>query len=190
MGIKPAVFQHNRLPGARVLVGVTGLVDFARPETAELDDVDDFAAAVEPHLPLLARVAGRLGPRDSGEDVVQNALLRAWAHRRRYDRRKAPLRTWLVTIVANEARRAAGRRRSMLPIPLTVGVANVAADDRIDLSTATAKLPERQRLAVDCYYYIGLTIAQTAAVMGCSEGYVKSALSDARKHLRLELEKA
>jgi RNA polymerase sigma-70 factor (ECF subfamily) len=163
-------------------------LDVAQPRATELDEADDFAAAVEPHLPLLGRVAGRLGPPGGREDVLQEALLRAWAHRRQYDPRKAPLLTWLVTIVANEARRAPGRRRRTSPIPVEVSVGEVVSDDRLDLEAATANLPERQRLAVDCFYYVGLSIAQTAAVMGCSEGTVKSALSDARKRLRLEFE--
>jgi len=164
-------------------------LDSSQPRGAVLDAADDFAAAVEPHLPVLGRVAGRLGPRGGREDVLQEALLRAWAHRRQYDPHRAPLLTWLLTIVANEARRAAGRRNGTLPVPMTANVAEPASDERLDLETATKKLPERQRLAVDCFYYIGLSTAQTAAVMGCSEGNVKSTLSDARKHLRLELEK-
>jgi RNA polymerase sigma-70 factor, ECF subfamily len=163
-------------------------LDVAQPRASQLGGADDFAAAVEPHLPLLARVAGRMGPPGRREDVLQEALLRAWAHRRQYDQRKGPLLGWLLTIVANEARRAAGRRKEALPIPLTARVNDLENDERLDLEAATARLPERQRLAVDCFYYVGLSIAQTAAVMECSEGYVKSALSDARRHLRLELE--
>ena len=164
-------------------------MDVAQPRAGELDQPDGFAAAVEPHLPLLARVAGRLGPPDRREDVLQEALLRAWAHRRQYDPQKGPLLSWLVAIVANEARRAGGRRNRPLPVRQPTNVVETGYDERLDLQAATAKLPDRQRLAVDCFYFIGLSIAQTAAVMGCSEGYVKSALSDARKHLRLELDK-
>jgi RNA polymerase sigma-70 factor (ECF subfamily) len=43
-------------------------------------------------------------------------------------------------------------------------------------------------LAVDCFYFVGLTVSETAAVMGCSEGTVKSTLSDARARLRAALE--
>ena len=42
------------------------------------------------------------------------------------------------------------------------------------------RLAPRQRLAIDCFYFVGLSLAETAAVMGCSEGTVKSTLSDAR----------
>jgi RNA polymerase sigma-70 factor (ECF subfamily) len=61
-------------------------------------------------------------------------------------------------------------------------------DDRIDIRHAVGLLPPRQRLAVDCVYYVGLSVAETASVMRCSEGTVKSTLSDARKRLRLRLE--
>jgi RNA polymerase sigma-70 factor (ECF subfamily) len=158
-------------------------------DATKVDEADEFAAAVEPHLALLSRIAGRLGPPGLREDILQEALLRAWAHRQQFDPDRAPLLTWLLTIVANEARRSRGRRKLSLPIPLVASVPAIATDERLDLETATAELPKRQRLAVDCFYYIGLSIAQTAAVMGCSEGNVKSTLSDARKRLRLELEK-
>jgi RNA polymerase sigma-70 factor (ECF subfamily) len=41
---------------------------------------------------------------------------------------------------------------------------------------------------VDCVYYAGLTVAETAAVMGCADGTVKSTLADARNRLRDLLE--
>jgi len=49
-------------------------------------------------------------------------------------------------------------------------------------------LPPRMRLAVECVYFVDLAIADTAAVMGVSEGTVKSTLSDARARLRAMLE--
>jgi RNA polymerase sigma-70 factor, ECF subfamily len=166
------------------VIGV--LLEFAQPEAAELDQADGFAAAVRPFLPVMNRLAARLSPTGTYEDVVQEALLRAWAHRRQFNAARGSLLTWLLTIVAHEARRAGRRRR--LPFQLTGSVHETPPEDRLDIEAATAKLPERQRLTVDCFYYVGLSVAQTAAVMGCSEGTVKSALSDARKRLRMELE--
>jgi RNA polymerase sigma factor (sigma-70 family) len=57
-----------------------------------------------------------------------------------------------------------------------------------DLETAIGRLSGRQRLAVDCHYFVGLSVAETAAVMGCAEGTVKSTLNDARLRLRRLLE--
>jgi RNA polymerase sigma-70 factor (ECF subfamily) len=39
-------------------------------------------------------------------------------------------------------------------------------------------------VAVNLYYYLGLPVAESAAVMGCTEGTVKSTLSAARSRLR------
>ena len=161
----------------------------AQPGVAEFSDADAFADAVRPHLPKLGRVASRLGPPGVKEDVVQEALARAWAHRAQFDPGRGPLLPWLLTIVANEARRAR-RRKTFLPISLSVAVRPVASENRLDMEAATAKLPDRQRLAVNCFYYIGLSTIETAAVMGCSEGTVKSSLNAARQNLRAELEKA
>jgi RNA polymerase sigma-70 factor (ECF subfamily) len=58
----------------------------------------------------------------------------------------------------------------------------------IDVRAAVARLTRRERLAVDCFYFADLSIAETAAVMGCSEGTVKSTLSSARERLRGLLE--
>jgi RNA polymerase sigma-70 factor (ECF subfamily) len=43
-----------------------------------------------------------------------------------------------------------------------------------------AALPSRQRLVVSLFYYGDLPVAQVAAVMGISEGTVKSHLHAAR----------
>jgi RNA polymerase sigma-70 factor (ECF subfamily) len=66
--------------------------------------------------------------------------------------------------------------------------AGVDVTPDIDLERAVGRLAPRQRLVVDLHYYVGLDVAETAIVMGCSEGTVKSTLSDARARLRTMLE--
>lgn len=157
-------------------------------------DERSFAAWVRPHLPAMARLAARLvaGP-DHGErdDIVQEALARAWSKRQQYDAGRGTASAWLLAITADQARKAARRPRPV-PDPM-VELAEGAqpapdADTGLDVERALAKLPARQRLAVDCYYFADLSVADTAAVMGCSEGTVKSTLSDARARLRGLLE--
>jgi RNA polymerase sigma-70 factor (ECF subfamily) len=53
----------------------------------------------------------------------------------------------------------------------------------LDLRDAVRALPRRQREAVLLHYYVGLPIAEVAALMRCAEGTVKSTLSDARANL-------
>jgi RNA polymerase sigma factor (sigma-70 family) len=145
-----------------------------------------FLDSLEDHLPLLLRLAARLAPRKIPQDVVQDALERAWKYRDSFDPSRGAYVDWLLAIVANEARRY---RRTLLT---GVGVESPAfdahSDERLDVERALRKLSSRQRLAVDCHYYAGLSIAQTARVMRCSEGTVKSTLADARAKLRNALE--
>lgn len=152
-----------------------------------LDTPADFAAWVEPELSKMSRLAARLAPDADRDDVVQEALVRAWRKRDQYNPSRGTAATWLLAITADQARRA---RRMRRPFALVgeITVPGRSLDDRVDVETAVARLSKRQKLAVDCFYFGGLSVAETAAVMRCSEGTVKSTLSDARKRLRLLLE--
>ena len=141
----------------------------------------DFAAWVSPHLPLMARVAARLAPASDRDDVVQEALSRAWRRRSTFDPARGTAAAWLGAIVAGEARRARGRTRPALEL-VDAAVEDTGRD--LDLERAVARLPDRQREAVDLHYFAGLTVVETATAMGCAEGTVKSTLSDARARLR------
>lgn len=145
-----------------------------------------FADWVRPHVAAMARLAARLAPGADRDDVVQEALFRAWTKRRQYDAGRGTPAAWLLAITADQAAKARRRAASAGRI-VPVEPAPAAGPDP-DLARALVTLSARQRLAVDCFYYAGLTVAETAAVMGCSEGTVKSTLSDARARLRPLLE--
>ena len=49
---------------------------------------------------------------------------------------------------------------------------------------AVSHLSPRQRQAVNCFYFVDLSIMETAAVMRCSPCTVKSTLADARHRLK------
>jgi DNA-directed RNA polymerase specialized sigma24 family protein len=61
-----------------------------------------------------------------------------------------------------------------------------APDDRTDLWRALERLPRRQRAVVVLRYYEDLTEAQTARVLGCTVGTVKSQTSKAFAKLRID----
>lgn len=155
-------------------------------------DRDGFAAWVEPSLRLMTRLAGRLVPAAEVDEVVQNALVRAWMKRDSFDPARGSATTWLLAIMADQARstRRTLRRRQMLidhdasPAD-TVSVDTDPRSERFDaIEGAVARLAGRQQLAVHLHYFLGLSIEQTAQVMGCTDGTVKSTLFDARKRLR------
>ncbi|HWJ83408.1 MAG TPA: RNA polymerase sigma factor [Nocardioides sp.] len=144
---------------------------------------DDFAAWVGPHLPALHRYAARQVGAADADDVLQDALARAWRRRSTYDEaRGAPL-PWLVAIVRDRARRHRTRRREHLSL-VDADRAVAPADADPDLERAIAMLPARQREAVDLYYFVDLDVASVAAVMGCAPGTVRATLHQARTSLR------
>ena len=135
----------------------------------------------------MSNLAARLAGPSERDDVVQESLTRAWRKRDQFDPARGSARSWLLAIVADRSRRTWRRRRPPAIAP-SAGFVEGPKDVNIDLERAVAKLPPRMRLAVDCVYFVDLTIADTALVMRVSEGTVKSTLSDARARLRTMLE--
>lgn len=139
---------------------------------------------VASHRRTLIRFAATLVPRDEVEDVVQDAMVRAWRKRDAFDPDRGSLRSWLLAILADQARSRWKRRKpateSIIPdilIPLSV------SETTLDVRGAVARLAARQRAAVTLFYYVDLSVEDVAVVMGCSVGTVKSTLHDARLEL-------
>jgi RNA polymerase sigma factor (sigma-70 family) len=148
-------------------------------------DADEFRAWVGPHLVAMGRLATRLTSAADSDDVVQETLVRAWRKRSQYDEARGSAQSWLLAIVADRARRHRTRQRSSRElIDLPAPGLDLDLDQSIDLDQAIAVLPNRQRLAVELHYLLGLDVRECAAVMGCSDGTVKSTLYDARARLR------
>jgi len=147
---------------------------------------EDFDAWVRPHLLAMTRLAIRLTDVSSADDVVQEALTRAWRRRSTYDPGKGEVLPWLLVITADRARRHRVRRRVTHQLT-EVTAPGEDAESRLDLLAAVARLPPKQRLAVELHYFLGLDVSATAQALGCAPGTVKSQLSDARARLRTEL---
>jgi RNA polymerase sigma-70 factor (ECF subfamily) len=167
------------------------------PVVAAPDDPVAFGDWLRPHLRPIGYLVARLAPLADRDDVVQDVLARAWVKRRTFDARRGTASAWLLAIAADQARKA--RRRIRLHAPLadaetgTGAVPSVAGQPTpgpVDLDNALRRLSKRQRLAVECVYFVGLTVAETAALMRCADGTVKSTLADARARLRTLLEVA
>ena len=151
-------------------------------------DAVEFADWARPSLVAMTRLARRLAPQADADDVVQEALTRAWQKRAQYDSARGTATSWLLAIVADRAR--AARRSRLRRLRVVADSAEVAdrpvadAEPDVDLEHAIGRLPERQQLAVNLHYFVGLSVDETAAVMACSPGTVKSTLFDARTRLR------
>lgn len=124
----------------------------------------------------------------AAEDLVQSALAKTWPRWHSIARQDQPelyVRRVIVNTHATWWRR---KWRNELPtgdLPETAGTDEFStADTRAALRAALAALPPRQRATVVLRYFDDLTEEQTAAVLGCSIGAVKSQTSRALAKLR------
>ena len=149
---------------------------------------DDFFRTEYPRLvPMLHAV---LGDRSRAEDLAQEALAaaqRAWAKVGGYDRPGA----WVRRVALNRAsnvRRSRGREAVALRRlgPSDPATAETLLGDE-NLWRLVRELPDQQRFAVALHYVEDRPIADIAAVLGCSEGAVKTHLSRARATLARRL---
>jgi RNA polymerase sigma-70 factor (sigma-E family) len=134
------------------------------------------------------------GDRELARDLVQDAfvkLARRLVHIRQPASFEWYLRRTMVNLAISNARRVKAERARvervarMSPMASSLGEHTVEA--REDLRRALLRLPERQRAAVVLRFYEDLSVEQTAEVMGCPTGTVKSLVSRAMDALRLEV---
>jgi RNA polymerase sigma-70 factor (ECF subfamily) len=147
------------------------------------DTTDDFTGWVAPHLVLMGRYARRLVAEADVDDVVQDALERAWRRWSTYDESRGGPVPWLLAIVADRARRRRVRARWTGPWRPVEEVVYADPPD-VDLERAVRGLSMRQRTAVTLYYFVDLDIATVAEVMECAPGTVQATLHQARARLR------
>jgi len=152
-----------------------------------------FAAFVADDGPRLLRLAVFLaGGRADGEDLLQSALertYRRWAHvadggafvrqcmARESARRHQRRRRWPQVQWDDEQVRAGAMTRPVAgPEPNSV--------DRLSVVAALRTLPSRQRAVLVLRFLADMSETDTAAVLGCSVGTVKSATSRGLVRLR------
>jgi RNA polymerase sigma-70 factor (sigma-E family) len=153
---------------------------------ADTVDFDDFVVA---RSPALLRTAYLL-VQDEGlaEDLVQTALTKSWFAWRRIEGDPEPyVRRVLVTTSVSWWRRRWTREqpRADLPERPAPEAANRWLDGQ-DLWEAIGHLPRRQRAVVVLRYLEDHTLAETADLLGCSVGTVKSQCARALAKLRLD----
>jgi RNA polymerase sigma-70 factor (ECF subfamily) len=166
-------------------------------ERAKRGDVGAYEQLMETYQGIAFRTAFVItGSAGDAEEAAQDGFVKAFAALGRF-RSGEPLRPWLLKIVANEARnrrRSAGRRAQLArrtaeressgdaaPSPET---SVLAAERRETLLAAVNDLPEQQRLAIACRYFLELSEEETAAALGVRRGTVKSRLARALERLR------
>jgi RNA polymerase sigma-70 factor, ECF subfamily len=148
------------------------------------------------HGPVLLAFATRLcgGDRHRAEDVVQEALVRAWRHPEASESGPVAERAWLMTVVRNlaiDSFRASRARPHEVGGSSLDAVGSIAADDDIDraveawtVAAALDELPDHHRDVLVETYFRGRSVAETARVLGIPQGTVKSRAYHALRSLR------
>jgi RNA polymerase sigma factor (sigma-70 family) len=155
----------------------------------------EFAAVFEAQQGRLLSLAFViLRDPEEAREAVQETAEAAWVG---WARRADPSRTagWLRTICVRKAlrRRSWGRRwASAVLTGAEVDAAHhhLEAEADLDVHRAFGKLSPKQRAVIALHFAYGYTVAESAALMGCSAGAAASHLSRALGRLRRDLSDA
>jgi RNA polymerase sigma-70 factor (sigma-E family) len=194
---------HASVPGPAAGAPATGwagaVTDSIPPPGVSLD-VSAIAALFRDHHAELVRLALLMvGDMATAEDVVQDvyASLYRGSRTRRVE---APL-PYVRAAVLNGCRSVLRRRaiahrvglahRASLNDETTVRASAesevILSEDRRQVLSALARLPRRRREVLVLRYYLGLSEAEIAAVLGISAGTVKSTAARALAALARDL---
>ncbi|MEU4806702.1 SigE family RNA polymerase sigma factor [Actinosynnema sp. NPDC023587] len=137
----------------------------------------EFGEFVDARALVLRRTAYLLcGDWHRAEDLVQTALTKlyvAWPRVRRDGSVDAYARKILVRAAVDDSRRGFRRRETVVEsLPETSVPGDAPAD--FDVRAALAALPPGQRAVVVLRYWEDLGVAETARLLGRTEGTVKS----------------
>jgi RNA polymerase sigma-70 factor (ECF subfamily) len=132
-----------------------------------------------------------LGRGDVAEELVQEAVARAWQHRRRLQDAADP-RAWFYTVVRNLAAdhfRLRGRRPVVSPLEALRGNEPTvdpypAVDTGLMVRDAMSRLSTIDQEILAWRYGVDLTIEEVAERMGMAPGTVKTRLHRALLRLR------
>ncbi len=178
------------------------LTDAAAVSAARSGDLSAYEVLVARYTVPAHRAAVLLGAGDDADDVVQEALVKAYRQLSRY-RGESGFRPWLLAIVANETRnlhrsrkrrdglvlRAAARPEPVLDSPDPADTV-LAGDRRRRLVEQLKRLADRDREVLVCRFLLDLSEAETAEALSVPKGTVKSrtarALAKLREHLLVE----
>jgi len=150
----------------------------------------DFVTAQRAALLRMARLL-TAGDDAAAEDLVQTTLTRLYVHWPRVRRAGNPVgyaRTSLTHAFVDEQRRAYTRRETPTDEIRETPTREEDPDLAHSVLGALATLPPRQRAVVVLRHFLDLDIAETARVLGCTTGTVKSQNAKALDRLRSTLE--
>lgn len=147
-------------------------------------EFDDFYTA------SFARITGQvyamIGNRDEAQECVQEAFVKAWAHRRKLERAEHPeawVRVTAHRLAISRWRRSKLARRAQDRAVAAPTVTQPVDEKYVALVEALKQLPEPQRRALVLHHMCDLPVAAVADEVGAPVGTVKARLSRGRDAL-------
>jgi len=152
--------------------------------------VDDLESLFRAHHGRLVRaLTVACGNEQIAADAVQVAFVKAhlkWRSIMSYDDPVGWIRRVAINNMRDEHRRESRKQRVVDRLGAEPEV-QVQAPQLDEVAAMLAGLPRQQRLSLALFYVDGLSVAETAATLGISEGAVKFHLHQGRSTLRGQL---
>jgi RNA polymerase sigma-70 factor (ECF subfamily) len=150
------------------------------------DQVTTFVTQRGPALVGYARLL--TGDHDSAQDLVQDALAKAWSRWKAgadIESLEAYVRRAVLSTYLDQYRRRRlwQGRAHLFATPEAQSAGTTTTETATDLAAALTHLAPRERACVVLRFYDDLTVAGIAERLGVSEGAVKRYLSDGTKRL-------
>ena len=172
---------------------------------AQQGDQQAFASLYEQYSPLVHRFLRRRldGSEQIVEDLTEDVFVKVYEKLDRYVERGLPFTAWLYRITHNHLvdylrtlpRLAAHPLDEVAKMPERETTRETTSEytrglARQSLEPALARLTSEQRRAVELRFMHGMSVAETATVMGCSDEAVKKLQARALANLRRRLSPA
>ncbi|MFZ4164317.1 sigma-70 family RNA polymerase sigma factor [Brevundimonas sp. NPDC058933] len=182
---------HVRVPDGPQDTGPSGVSS----APGGIVEPSDWRSAVHVYLPSLRAFAFTLSRNSAdADDLVQETLTKAWAHRARFEP-GSNLRAWLFTILRNSWYTGAAKRRREVADEEGRYAAGLTAEpnqewtaELTSLRAALNALPPEHREAIVMVGAAGLSYQEAADISGCAVGTIKSRVNRARHRLAVLLD--
>jgi RNA polymerase sigma-70 factor (ECF subfamily) len=163
----------------------------ARPRREVADEALVRSLFEEHGRAMLAYATQLTRDRAAAEDVVQEALVRAWRHPDSLVNGKGSVRGWLLTVIRNividQIRARNARAQEVSDAPMHAAVAEDHSERVLNAMVvvdALSRLSAEHREVLDQVYLQGNSVAETAQALGVPPGTVKSRTYYALRALR------
>jgi RNA polymerase sigma-70 factor, ECF subfamily len=159
-----------------------------------LGGIESFQVIVERYQKKIFGIGMRFFKnRDDSYDFTQEVFLRAYESLKSYAGR-APFRFWLTKIAYNHGINRIGAKRTEPEVPdevpadeTTPETGHLRGEIRMTLMEAVKSLPDRYRICVDLYFFMGFTYGEISEITGYPVNTIKSNVLRAKIMLRDEL---